>query len=76
MGSVFSSVLIQLVLHNTTLSYCMIVLYSRDHKGLGVAHEKMTMKQLGPNKPSDRPETLSTSCYGNFFLNLLNGIFY
>ena len=56
-------------------SYSVIVLYSRDHKGLGMAHEKTspkkhpyfsltTMKQywlgLGPNKPSDQPEMLST----------------
>ena len=52
------------------------VLYRRDHKGVGVAHEitspkiqlqfsLMTMRQvkLSPNKLSDRTKTLSTSCY-------------
>jgi len=28
----------------TTLSYSMIVLYSRDHQGLGVVHEKILPK--------------------------------
>ena len=60
----------------------MIVLYSRDHNGLGMAHKSITKKpatifsyddqaeKLGPNKPSDQPEMLSTSYYG-----ILNKLF-
>ena len=56
-----------------------IILYSRDHQGVGVAYEKASpknqphfsltmMKQywLSPNKLSDQPKMLSTSCYGIF----------
>ena len=54
---------------NKKVSYSTIVLYSRDHKGVGVTHKKTspkkpastfltTMRQywLSPNKLSDRPE--------------------
>ena len=57
----------------------MIVMYSRDHKGVGVAHKITSPKKqpqfsqtmmrqywLGKTKPkqaSDQSEMLSTSCY-------------
>ena len=34
-------------------SYSMIVLYSRDHKGLGVAHEKNITQKLALIFPHD-----------------------
>ena len=74
------------------LSYSTTVLYSRDHKGVGMAHKitspknqpkfsLTTMRQywlckLSLNKLSDQPKILSTSCYRILKRNLLNGIFY
>ena len=68
------------------LSYSTIVLYSRDHKGVGVVHGKtspasfsLTVTRqywLGKIKPKQAfrlTETFSTSCY-RFLLLLLNGI--
>ena len=58
------------------LSYSTIVLYSRDHKGVGVAHESapknqprfplttMRQVQLSPNKLLDQPKMLLASYYG------------
>ena len=80
--------------HNITCLYLYtcstIVMYSRDHKGVGMAHKTSspknqpqftltTMRQywLGKTKPKqalDGPEMFSISCYGIF--NLKIGIFY
>ena len=72
-------------------SYSTIVLYSRDHKGVGMAHEitssknqpyfSLTMRQhcLGKIKPN-RAFRLTWNAFNkllrNFKNNLFNGIFY
>ena len=71
------------MLDNLIIIQCdstVIILYSKDHKGVGMAHEinqpqfaQTTMRQywLGKTKPkqaSGRPEILSTICYRIVYL--------
>ena len=75
-----------------SLSYTTVVVYSRDHKGVGVAHELISCKKqpqfplktirqywLGETKPKQAfrsTQNAFNKLLRNFKNNLFNGIFY